>query len=488
MKEIFKYIPGFRSNVTWKKVVATIYYLSTLVALTMGFAIFLVNLVFPFFVFYTVDFFIARKRYKTSNEDGKSELKVVMNKSLCGALICFIIIGIAASKAPKVDTQNTETKTNKTVTATKGDIKKDERKDNKDNKQDSAVTQVSAKTAENKLTGELKVHFIDVGQADSILVQQGDQAMLVDAGNKADDKTVKSYLDKVGVKELNTVIGTHPHEDHIGGMDYIINSFKIGKIYMPKATATTKTFENVLTAIKNKGMSITSPKVGESFNIGQAKCTILAPNGTKYEDLNDYSIVVKVEFGQNSFLLTGDAEAISEMEMVKANANLKADVFKVGHHGSKSSTCANFLSSVNPKYAVISVGKENDYGHPAQATMDRLKSANIQVFRTDENSSIIATSDGKTINFNVQPGSYNGVTEKVQQQVTNTNQATESKSAPQPTQQTNNNEVKVWLSATGKCYHSRNNCGNMNPNKARQVTLEQAKQSYSPCSKCHPPQ
>lgn len=369
---------------------------------------------------------------------------------------------------------------------------------------ENRVTPVAANTtkseeSKSKAPEELKVHFIDVGQADSILIQQGNQAMLVDAGNKADDKTVKSYLDKVGVKELNTVIGTHPHEDHIGGMDYIINSFKIGKVYMPKATATTKTFENVLTAIKNKGMSITSPKVGESFNIGQAKCTILAPNGTKYEDLNNYSIVVKVEFGQNSFLLTGDAEAISEMEMVKANANLKADVLKVGHHGSKSSTCANFLSSVNPKYAVISVGKGNDYGHPAQATMDRLKSANIQVFRTDENGTIIATSDGKTINFNVQPGSYNGVTEKVQQQVTNTNQsnsnqgtvnnnqATESKSAPQPTQQTNNNEAKVWLSATGKCYHSKNNCGNMNPNKARQVTLEQAKQSYSPCSKCNPP-
>lgn len=345
----------------------------------------------------------------------------------------------------------------------------------------------------NESTGELKVHFINVGQADSILVQQGNQAMLVDAGNNADDKTVKSYLDSVGVKELNVVIGTHAHEDHIGGMAYIMNNLKVGKIYIPKQTSTTKTFENLVTATKNKGLQFTASKVGENFNIGQAKCTILAPSADKYEDINNSSIVIRLEFGQNSFLLTGDAEAISEMEMVKANANLKVDVLKVGHHGSKSSTCANFLSAVSPKYAVISVGKGNDYGHPAQSTMDRLKGAGVQVFRTDECGTVIATSNGKDISFNVKPGTYNGAADKsnVAPAPSTNNQAAVEKTQvtpqPQPAQQQNSG-VTVWLSATGDCYHSKNNCGKMNPNKARQVSLEEAKQGHSPCSKCHPPQ
>jgi len=254
--------------------------------------------------------------------------------------------------------------------------------------------------------GNFKIHFINVGQADSILIEQGSKYMLIDAGNNGDGTLVKNYLLQQGVKTLDYVIGTHPHEDHIGGLDYIINNFKIGKIYLPKATSTTKAFGDVIAAIKNSGMKITEPKPGETFNLGSAKCTILAPNNSKYEDLNNYSVVVKLQFGSNSFVLTGDAEGVSESEILAKGFDVKADLLKIGHHGSRSSTTEAFLAKVNPKYAVISCEVGNDYGHPHKETMDKLKNKNIPVYRTDELGTIIATSNGKTISFNTKPGSY----------------------------------------------------------------------------------
>lgn len=215
------------------------------------------------------------------------------------------------------------------------------------------VKQEEIKANTNKSTGELKVHFINVGQADSILVQQGNQSMLLDAGNNADGYLVKKYISEQGIKNIDFLVATHPHEDHIGGLDSIINAFQVGKIFMPKATATTKTFEDVVTAAKNKGLSFTAPTPGESFKLGEATCTILAPNGSGYEDPNNYSVVIKVQFGKTSFLLSGDAENISENEMLSKGYDLSATVLKVGHHGSDSSTTSNFLNKVNPKYAVV---------------------------------------------------------------------------------------------------------------------------------------
>jgi competence protein ComEC len=253
------------------------------------------------------------------------------------------------------------------------------------------------------VSGNLKIHFINVGQADSILIEQGLEYMLIDAGNNSDGKLVKNYLIDKGVKTLEYVIGTHPHEDHIGGLDYVVNDFNINKIYLPKATSTTKTFQDVVVAIKNKGMKVAVPKPGETFNLGSAKCTILAPIGSDYSSLNNYSIVIKLEFGNNSFLFTGDAESISEKEILAKGFDVSADLLKVGHHGSNTSTTDEFLSKVNPKYAVISSEVGNDYGHPHKEIISKLKNKSIQIYRTDELGTIIATSDGKTITFNTKP-------------------------------------------------------------------------------------
>ncbi|AFK87466.1 MULTISPECIES: ComEC/Rec2 family competence protein [Thermoanaerobacterium] len=256
--------------------------------------------------------------------------------------------------------------------------------------------------------GLLKVHFIDVGQGDSIFIESpGGKTMLIDAGVPEMGKKVVDYIKSLGVTKIDILVGTYPHEDHIGGMDRVIESFEIGKFYMPKVTTNTRTFEYVLNAAKNKGLKIDVAKAGVTLDLGHSvSAEMIAPNSSKYDDLNEYSAVIKLVYKNTSFLFTGDAGAESEREMIEKGYDLKSDVLKVGHHGSSTSTTASFLDDVSPKYAVISCGKGNDYGHPHSSTLKKLKNRNIPVYRTDECGTIVASSDGQNISFNVKPGDY----------------------------------------------------------------------------------
>ena len=252
----------------------------------------------------------------------------------------------------------------------------------------------STPAATTNTSNSLQVYFLDVGQGDSEILRYGNSTMLIDAGTNASTETLINDIKSLGIDHFDTVIATHPHEDHIGGLDAVINQFSIGKIYMPKVTADTKTFEDVLKAIQNKGLTVTTPAPGSSFYLGPDTCTILAPNSQSYEDVNNYSIVLRVINGNNSFLFTGDAQTVSEKEMLAQGYTLKSDVLKLGHHGSETSTTPDFLNAVSPEYAVIEAGLDNDYGHPHKVTLDKLNAADVKVYRTDNNGTITITSDG----------------------------------------------------------------------------------------------
>ena len=250
------------------------------------------------------------------------------------------------------------------------------------------------------ITQDLTVHFLDVGQADSIFIElPNDETMLIDAGNAADDDYIIDYVKDSGHETLNYLVATHPHEDHIGGMASVIKTFEIGSIYMPKVSANTRTFEDLLLAIQEKGHTIKTAKAGVSIiDADILKVEIIAPNSTTYDDLNDYSTVVKIIYGSTSFLFMGDAETVSENEIT---TDVNVDVMKVGHHGSSSSTGQAFLDKVTPKYAIISVGADNSYGHPTKEILDRLEDIKANVYRTDENGTIVITSDGSDISVKV---------------------------------------------------------------------------------------
>lgn len=293
--------------------------------------------------------------------------------------------------------------TNNSKSAIGGDIQS-----STNSKLDSESNDNSANNtaAEITVNGKLKVHYINVGQGDSILVQQGSQNMLIDAGTNDSTETLINYLKSQNIKKLDYLILTHPHEDHIGGADAVINSLDIETIYMPKVTANTKTFKDVVTAMNKKSLKAKVPVVGTNFKLGDATCNILGPINTVSGDLNTYSIVLKVTFGNNKFLFTGDAQVSNEKYMINKGLDLSADVLKLGHHGSHTSTSQDFLNKVNPKYAVVSCDIKNDYGHPHKEVMQRLQAKNIKLYRTDESGTIICLSDGKNISFNTKPGDY----------------------------------------------------------------------------------
>lgn len=241
----------------------------------------------------------------------------------------------------------------------------------------------------------LKIHYIDVGQGDSILVEAPNKNLLIDAGPRVSTPKLMSYLKKHKIKKLDYVIATHPHEDHIGGMSTVIKNISIGTFYAPKVTTNTATFRHMITALKNKNLKITAAKAGMSFYLGKnIKCDILAPNSTKYDNLNNYSVVLKITDGKTKFLFTGDAEKLSESEILKKGYNIDSDVLKLGHHGSSTSSTKSFLRKVSPKVAIISCGKNNSYHHPHKETMRKLKEMHIKSYRTDLDGNIIIISDG----------------------------------------------------------------------------------------------
>lgn len=244
--------------------------------------------------------------------------------------------------------------------------------------------------------GMLNVHFLDVGQGDSIFIELPDEkTVLIDAGENYHGEGIKSYIADCGYSKIDYLVATHPHSDHIGSMSYIVRNMDIDSIYMPKAAANTKTYENLLESVSNKGLRVTSAKAGLTIaNEREYTIDVIAPVTIDEKDLNNCSAVIKLTYKDNSFLFTGDAET-EELETI--TDEISADVLKVGHHGSVTSTTEEFLNAVNPLYAVISAGEGNSYGHPHQETLDLLDEFGCEVYRTDIDKTVVFSSDGKTI-------------------------------------------------------------------------------------------
>jgi competence protein ComEC len=260
---------------------------------------------------------------------------------------------------------------------------------------------ISFDDSENSLSDEIQVHFIDVGQGDSSLIITDNFNILIDAGEKEEAYAVNSYLNEHGVEKLDYIIATHPHSDHIGGLAQVIAENDVDTVIIPHMTddkiPTTKVYAEFLNAVDEKDCNLEEAYVGEILNFGDAEIEIIAPVNDDYSDLNNFSVISELTYGDTKFLFTGDAEVKSENEVLKNGMFEDTDVLKVGHHGSNSSTGEKFLEVVKPEYAVISCGEGNSYNHPNEETIQRLLEYTDNIYRTDLQGNIVITSDGTDI-------------------------------------------------------------------------------------------
>jgi len=250
----------------------------------------------------------------------------------------------------------------------------------------------------------LTVHFIDVGQGDSILIQAPLKSVLIDGGNRNDD--AMNYLAALGVEKLDIVISTHPHADHIRGLIRVLETIPVGEVIDPGVVHTTQVFERYLITIDRLGIKFTEGRAGMTRDLGGVMMEIIHPVSPSRRHLNDASVVVKLTHGEVSFLLTGDAELDSEREMLSRGHDVSANILKVGHHGSKTSTSADFLKAVSPKTAVIMCGESNSYGHPHAEVIERLKKAEVNIYRTDRHGTVVINSDGKSYEVRVEKSNF----------------------------------------------------------------------------------
>lgn len=337
-----------------------------------------------------------------------------------------------------------------------------------------------------------QVHFIDVGQADAALVLCDGEAMLIDGGNAEDSNLLYTYMKKQQVDHLEYVIGTHAHEDHIGGIAGALNYASVDQAYCAVTSYSTKAFNNFVKAVEKHGSTVAVPSPGDRFSLGSADCQIVGVNST--DDTNNSSIVLRVVYGETAFLFTGDAELEAEAVILDQGYDLDATVLKVGHHGSDTSTGYRWLREVDPDYAVISVGKDNSYGHPTQEVLSRLRDAEVTTYRTDLQGDIICTSDGRTVSFRVSRNSdadvFSGIgsnsTQSTQPKPTKpeesepATQATESSPSYDYVLNTNSKKFHEPSCSSAKKISAKNR---QDYHGTREALIQDG---YEPCKNCNP--
>ena len=328
-------------------------------------------------------------------------------------------------------------------------------------------------------SGEMKVHFLDVGQGLSILAQSEGKTMIYDGGDRKTSRFVVSYLKEHGVSKIDYLISSHYDADHMAGLIGCLNAFDVKNVISSNYVHTSKLYQSFVKAVKSDGLKMQHPAVGKTYKFGRRSYEILAPKTIEAKGSNNNSVAIKLMNGENSFVFTGDAEHESEAAMCNSSIDLSCDVLVPGHHGSATATSWDFLQKTVPEYAVISCGTNNKYGHPDKDTMDKLQSMDIQVYRTDKQGTIVVTSDGANLNWSAEP--CNDYTPG-----DDSDQGTRSTSEVQQEASQTAIGEHVWVSATGNKYHKTNHCGNMNPNTAKEEPRAEAEaQGLEPCKKCY---
>ena len=345
---------------------------------------------------------------------------------------------------------------------------------------------------------DMTVHFLDVGQGLSILAQSDDQTLIYDGGDSDKSSFVVAYLKEQGVTDIDYLISSHYDSDHVNGLIGCLNAFDVENVICSDYVHDSDTYQSFINTAQSKGLELQHPAVGTAFTFGTGSFEILAPSEIDQNDSNGNSVAIKLTNGNNSFIFTGDAESSSESVMCASGINLDCDVLVPGHHGSATATSWEFLEKTVPEYAVISCGVDNQYGHPDKDTMDKLQSMDIQVFRTDKQGTITVTSDGTDLTWSTDPcndytpGDVNDTGTQPQEpaQDTQSQQVTQSEQTAPSTSQTveevPGSTEQVWVSATGSKYHNKPDCGNMNPDNARQMTRTEAEaMGLEACKKCY---
>lgn len=363
-----------------------------------------------------------------------------MNKKIISLLICFAVLMLSSCKAGSIDLR----------LFPRGEVGS------------SMLPQNST----------FEVHYIDVGQADCELILCDGEAMLIDGGNADDSSLVVSYLDDMGIREIEYILCTHAHEDHVGGLPGPLTRMTVRNVYAPVEESDAKCYRNFKEKAIAQTGKIKHPETGDKVRLGSAEVVFYVPQ-TPDDDLNNTSIMCRITYGETSFLFTGDGEASEEADIMAQGAELAADVLKVGHHGSSSSSSEEFIEAVNPSYAVISCGKDNSYGHPHYETLRTLYYSDTVLYRTDMQGHIIAESDGDNIIF---------ATERNAQAVTNPYMPDENE------EKTNSGYVAYIGNKNTKRFHSPD-CYGL-PKEENQVyfsSLEEAEGAgYKPCTLCRP--
>ena len=334
---------------------------------------------------------------------------------------------------------------------------------------------------ETKKIKESEIHFIDTGNSDAILIKNDGKSALIDGGDNDDESKVVNYLKEQGVNELEYIFATHPHADHIGGLDAVIDEIKVNNILVSNGDADTKTYSDFIKSIANKGLNPTVPLINSIFNLGNSSFEVLSV--ANESEPNNNSLVLLYTNGEDKILLMGDAE--NEIEN-KINTT-DVDLIKVGHHGSSSSSNPNFIDNTNPEYAVITVGADNTYGHPHKETMETLKNKSIEVHRTDECGNIIFKSSGDGLVTDCEVGSYNpGNNNNTDNKIENNQSNNESNYVTDTTNQSyGQTEEMVYWTPNGKSYHTTDNCPTLSRSKTILSGTISESGKYDPCDRCH---